>query len=216
MEIWLSNGYSDKIQLPVNPQSIGYKDSNNFEDIVLANGDEKTVISGRGLRTYSISSFFPSVRPYFAERLDISAPMKYVGLFQTWMDNKNVLLLQVTNTNINEQVTIRSFEWEEKGGTVGDVEYTIELKQYKPVSVSKTAINDSKTELPGKSDVPRPPVLADTPESVVVKTGDSLWLIAKRVYKDGSLYTKIYEANKPAIGSNPNLIYPGQTLVIPK
>nr|WP_300980681.1 LysM peptidoglycan-binding domain-containing protein [Flavonifractor sp. An306] len=28
-------------------------------------------------------------------------------------------------------------------------------------------------------------------------------------------YTKIYEANKGTIGSNPNLIKPGQKLVIP-
>jgi nucleoid-associated protein YgaU len=29
------------------------------------------------------------------------------------------------------------------------------------------------------------------------------------------MYTKIYEANKDLIGGNPNLIYPGQQLVIP-
>ena len=39
--------------------------------------------------------------------------------------------------------------------------------------------------------------------------------IAKKYYGDGSQYTKIYEANKGTIGSNPNLIKPGQKLVIP-
>ena len=39
--------------------------------------------------------------------------------------------------------------------------------------------------------------------------------IAKSKYGSGSQYTKIYNANKDKI-KNPNLIYPGQVLIIPK
>lgn len=53
------------------------------------------------------------------------------------------------------------------------------------------------------------------PKSYTVVSGDCLWNIAKKYYDDGSQYTKIYEANKGTIGSNPNLIKPGQKLVIP-
>ena len=45
--------------------------------------------------------------------------------------------------------------------------------------------------------------------------GDCLWKIAQKFYGAGAQYTKIYEANKGTIGSNPNLIYPGQVLTIP-
>jgi len=48
-----------------------------------------------------------------------------------------------------------------------------------------------------------------------VKSGDSLSKIAKDVYDDGGKYMKIYEANKSTIGDNPNLIKPGQKLVLP-
>ncbi|HUL78668.1 MAG TPA: LysM peptidoglycan-binding domain-containing protein [Vicinamibacteria bacterium] len=48
-----------------------------------------------------------------------------------------------------------------------------------------------------------------------VKSGDSLSRIAKDVYDDGNKYMKIYEANKATIGDNPNLIKPGQKLVLP-
>ncbi len=50
-----------------------------------------------------------------------------------------------------------------------------------------------------------------------VKKGDTLWAIAKQYYGQGTLWTKIYEANKKPDGpiSNPNLIYPGWSLVIP-
>jgi nucleoid-associated protein YgaU len=48
-----------------------------------------------------------------------------------------------------------------------------------------------------------------------VKSGDSLSKIAKDVYDDAGKYMKIYEANKATIGANPNLIKPGQKLVLP-
>ena len=55
-----------------------------------------------------------------------------------------------------------------------------------------------------------------TPKTYTVKKGDCLWNIAKSLYGSGADYTKIYEANKGTVGSNPNLIYPGQVLTIPE
>jgi phage protein D len=52
-------------------------------------------------------------------------------------------------------------------------------------------------------------------ETYTVQSGDSLWKIAKSFYGNGAMYTKIYEANRETIGSNPGIIYPGQKLVIP-
>jgi nucleoid-associated protein YgaU len=50
----------------------------------------------------------------------------------------------------------------------------------------------------------------------VVVSGDTLSGIAKQYYDDAGKYMKIYEANKDVIGDNPDLIKPGQELVIPK
>lgn len=47
-----------------------------------------------------------------------------------------------------------------------------------------------------------------------VKKGDSLSKISKEVYGDAMKYNHIFEANKPML-KDPNLIYPGQKLVIP-
>ena len=49
------------------------------------------------------------------------------------------------------------------------------------------------------------------PEAVV-KKGDSLWALAKRLYGDGSKWQQLYELNKDVIGDNPNLIQPGTKL----
>ncbi|PVX50824.1 LysM domain-containing protein [Balneicella halophila] len=48
-----------------------------------------------------------------------------------------------------------------------------------------------------------------------VKKGDSLSKISKEVYGDAMKYNVIFEANKPML-KDPNLIYPGQKLVIPE
>ncbi|MFN3966867.1 MAG: LysM peptidoglycan-binding domain-containing protein [Endomicrobiia bacterium] len=47
------------------------------------------------------------------------------------------------------------------------------------------------------------------------ETGDCLYNIAKKYYRDGSKWKIIYEANKDKI-KNPNKIYPKQILVIPE
>ena len=60
-------------------------------------------------------------------------------------------------------------------------------------------------------------VVAPEPEAVFyeVKSGDTLSKIAKEQYGDAKKYNAIFEANTPML-KDPNLIYPGQTLRIPK
>ena len=49
---------------------------------------------------------------------------------------------------------------------------------------------------------------------VFVKTGNSLWRLAREAYGAGTRYTVIYEANREQI-RNPDLIYPGQVFFVP-
>ncbi len=51
--------------------------------------------------------------------------------------------------------------------------------------------------------------------SYTVKPNDTLWDIAETKLDDPIRYMELYEANADAIGSNPDLIYPGQVLVLP-
>jgi len=52
-------------------------------------------------------------------------------------------------------------------------------------------------------------------EFYTIVSGDTLGAIAKRFYGKASMYTKIFEANREII-SDPNKIYPGQTIKIPR
>lgn len=49
----------------------------------------------------------------------------------------------------------------------------------------------------------------------VISRGDSLWALSRLAYGDGARYAVIFNANRDKI-HNPNLIYPGQTFVMPK
>ncbi len=59
------------------------------------------------------------------------------------------------------------------------------------------------------------PKKEEVTEFYTVRRGDSLSLIAKRYYGDPMKYPFLFEANREVI-KNPDLIYPGQTLRIPK
>ncbi len=59
------------------------------------------------------------------------------------------------------------------------------------------------------------PAQTATVEYYEVQKGDSLWKIAANAYGDGNRHPDIFEANKEVI-QNPDLIFPGQMLRIPK
>jgi len=48
-----------------------------------------------------------------------------------------------------------------------------------------------------------------------VRQGNSLWVIARQAYGEGTQYTVIFSANRGNI-RDPNLIYPGQVITLPK
>ena len=67
---------------------------------------------------------------------------------------------------------------------------------------------------------PAPPPPLPSPPSpgakiYTVLPGDTLSNIAQKSYGNPGLWQKIYQANKAVIGPNPNIIKPGQKLVIP-
>lgn len=69
----------------------------------------------------------------------------------------------------------------------------------------------AETEAPAAE----PDAAASDAETYTVQSGDTLWKISEQVYGNGSKYMKIFEANTDQL-ENPDRIFPGQKLVIPK
>ncbi|MGC4378406.1 LysM peptidoglycan-binding domain-containing protein [Fictibacillus sp. Mic-4] len=215
IEYWLING-KDKLRFPVNPESLSYTSPFGYEETEVAGLGEVTTIGYRGLKEFTISTFWPaSYNPTYCGYSKFMSPASFVSKIESWRNKRIPIRLVVTGIKgVNYKVTIRDFEVQaERAGSPGDVYFSLTLKEYRDVTVKK--IDLSKKKPPKKK--PRPSKPKPTPpKTYKVVKGDCLWKISKKFYGKGSLWRKIYNANKKVIGKNPNLIYPGQKLVIPK
>jgi nucleoid-associated protein YgaU len=84
----------------------------------------------------------------------------------------------------------------------------------KPVSTPQPT-GTTRTQTPGEttqSNTARPG--AQTQRDYTIQSGDSLSKIARQFYGNPNDWQKIYQANKDKI-KDPNLIHPGQKIIIP-
>ena len=80
------------------------------------------------------------------------------------------------------------------------------------VVASAPAAEQSGSQANGIGQLEQP--LTPVENSVVIRRGDTLWHISKRVYGQGIKYTTIYKANNEQI-RDPDMIWPGQVFALP-
>ncbi|WP_106752787.1 LysM peptidoglycan-binding domain-containing protein [Pannonibacter carbonis] len=73
----------------------------------------------------------------------------------------------------------------------------------------------SKVEEPKPGEAAQSAGEARPTPNVIIRKGDNLWNISRRLYGTGYRYTTIYQANRDQI-RNPDLIYPGQVFLTPE
>ena len=79
-----------------------------------------------------------------------------------------------------------------------------------------TIPNTVKVEKPKMqtAEVEKPKQIIRTGSSVIIRTGDNLWRVSRRILGRGIHYSTIYKANRQQI-KDPELIFPGQIFKIP-
>jgi hypothetical protein len=206
MEIWLKKSESDKVRLPVLPESFTVTDTMNNVTLTIHSKGEINLKGTRGLLALPLTSFFPAQAYSFLQYTDgLLSPYEYVSKIRSWMGK--VIQVIVTGTNISFPARIESFTYGEADGT-GDVSYTIDLKENKEISF-------------GKKRSPK-----STGGSHTVKKGDTLKSISKKMTGSASNSGAIYKANKSVIekaakkhgrksSKKGKYIYAGTKLVIP-
>lgn len=205
------NNHEEMFNLPINPAEFEFTEPHNNQRITLLNIGEVNLIGHRGLVSGSLSSFFPSSRSPLARYAD-REPMEYIRLLKKWKSKPQPIRVIISDCDFNLAMSIDELTYGSREGDK-DVYYTLSLSEYRFLNVPAVqAAGQTQSQANGLNTRPN---TKEQPQSHTVVSGDNLWNLAKKIYGDGSQYTKIYEANKDVIGSNPNLIKPGQKLVIP-
>lgn len=205
-----------EINIPVLPAKLNVSSPGKNERVTVLELGEVLLLRKKGLRILSWESFFPvSKAPYTVGQ--IRDPVSIVQAIQKARDQKSPVRFLITGTDLdcNLRMGIDSFEYEERSGELGDLYYTIKLYEWKDISPKRIVLPEKEEEPVETQEPERPGKPEQTSKTYTVKPGDCLWNIAKAIYGKGSDYTKIYNANKGVIGSNPNLIYAGQVFTIP-
>lgn len=207
------------LRLPMTPDSIEVTTGAEFFSYDIMNAGPIQIPRGESLTGFKWSGMLPGmVRMLhtYVNPLFLLPPLAYIKKFETWRKQKKKLKLSIPLALINEPVYLVSFPYKFAGGQ-GDVEYSIEFCTAKDIIIS----TEAETANQGESDsgagvtTTAPATEAANATTYTVKSGDSLWKIAQKNLGSGSRWQEIYDLNKSVIGSNPNLIYPGQVYNMP-
>lgn len=199
-------------RLPVNPEELTRSAKMETEQYRVLSGSQIAVPTGKALEEISFDTEFPHEERRYTNK-NFRSGSEWEKLLKRWQEEKRVVRFIAGNgigEDISMEVLVTQVQTDEKAGEEGDKYISLTLLEYAAPTKRYIAAAQLKKESPAVSN----PALSSGRTYTVAK-GDTLWGIARKYYGNGSLYTKIYQANSGRI-KNPNLIYPGQILDIPE
>ncbi|MEF3302392.1 LysM peptidoglycan-binding domain-containing protein [Paenibacillus sp. GYB003] len=211
MDITLEDAAGGKLWFPVNPTEIGIRRERGFETFQIINLGEIDVPHGEKIKEISFSSFFPAEADLsYCRYENIPDPQQTMNQLNTWMSERQPLRLMITPSEVNVLVIIASHNSTFRANEPGDVYFDLTFRTWKDYQIRSVA------ELSGGASAAEArPDLKPVPKTYTVRSGDTLWAIAKLNFGSGSRWRDIYDLNAAVIGPNPDLISPGQELVMP-
>lgn len=226
--------YFDKVLLPVAPSKIKTEISNKNKTIELINEGEVNILKSAGLTKLSFTVVFPNQRyPYARYVNGFKNAAYYLGVLETYKKNKQPFQLIISRVlpngstlfYTNLKVSLEDYDIEDNVSEGFDTKVSINLKQYKAYG-TKT-VNVTSYIRPTQTQTRSDGAGAKTAgTSYTIKSGDTLWNIAKKKMGSGAKWTSLYNANKTVIenaaksrgrasSSNGHWIYPGTVIIIP-
>ncbi len=125
---------NESLDFPVAPESFGVQVKNNNSVVNITNFGDYNMHGKTGLKTISISSFFPNQEYNFSNGDD--NPYENIEKIENWRTSNKVLNIIVDNSTIDFDCLIDSFEYKEQDGS-GDVYFTINLTEYRDINEAK-------------------------------------------------------------------------------
>ena len=211
MDFYLTAPDGGRIHFPVNPEKIICNTGNRILTFDVISLGDISLPRGRVPTRFTFEGFFPGeARKNSPNVKSWRPPKELAGILSLWRNEGTKLRLLVTETPINHDVYFDgdgSFQHEWRGGH-GDCWYSMRFVEARELVIR--AEGEEVTVASAQQTRPAPP----TPKTYTVKSGDTLWAIAKQVLGDGGRWREIYNNNVDVIGKDPNLIRPGQVLRI--
>jgi LysM repeat protein len=209
--VYLSNTVDNSVfHFPVNPFNFEMDHDKKYNTVEIVDvGEVDAVDQGTKIQKITFDTMFPKYYDSYCRYQDIPDPQAVMEKLIKWKNQVKPLRLIIDGAGINELVIIDSMPEKEEAGEPGDKYVTMNFRTYKELKVELYNPKASSSTLKNN----RTPT-STTKGTYVVKKGDNLWNIAKKYYGNGAKWPTIYTKNKSVVGSNPNLIYPGQKLVI--
>ena len=208
---------SKKYKLPVNPEEIKRSRELNIETYQVLGTGQISVPSHYDLETFTFEAEFPSQRYHYVQTSNFRDADYYEKMFRKAQKNLTPIRFIASNgitDDISVKVLVKSVESVEKAGEEGDKYISLTLMEYKaPGKRYVAVVNSTATVKQEETPLAQTSPAVTENKTYTVKSGDTLWGIAKTFYGNGAQYSKIASANTGI--SNPNLIYPGQVLSIP-
>ncbi len=213
MDIYLIDGTRNFFHFPVNPEEMTISRSKGYETINMLEYGEFDFTLGDKIKEITFSSFFPKdYDPSYCRYSNLPTPQAATNQLNRFLVSKSPAQLVITGTGVNVPVYVITYNTTFRGGEPDDIYFDLTFRTWRDAKVqSKKASSSGKKT--GQSSARTD--LKQTGKTYTVKTGDSLSKIAKLELGDSSKWNAIYKLNAKIIGGNPNMIKPGQKLVMP-
>lgn len=213
--------YLDGLLLPVTPGELTIQVNGQNETVNLIDYTQINRLFPAGLSDVSFTMLLPH-REYNFTNGSVLSISDYLSRLEGLKTEQKPFQFLAVRTlpngrplyNTNLTVALEDYEITEDAEDLGfDTQVEVSLKQWHDYGTKRLEVDTngtSATTVTQERAAQNPPKRSD----YTVVSGDCLWNIAKRYLGDGSRYTEIWDLNRDKI-VNPNLIYPGQVLVLP-
>ena len=179
MEFWIQKDNDIQLQLPVKPSDYQITVSHKNTVVNVIQTGDINLIGNTGLREITLSSFFPAKDYNFSNNSERKEPLTYVKKIEEWRTSGEPIRVIITEV-LNMECTIESFSYGEQDAT-RDIYFSLALKEYKKIK-TKTATVSVATVQPTTSTRTTQPETSNSGGTYTVKSGDSLWKIAKQFF----------------------------------